>query len=299
MKKLAIALTLSAGVLGLSACSNGDDSEAVVETDAGNVTKDEFYQALKDEYGDVVLNQLVTEKVLEDKYDVSDKEIDKQVKEAKDQLGDQFEMALQQQGIKDEDDFRNKLRLSLLQEAAISEDIKISDEELKERYERMKTEIKAQHILVDDEKTAKEVEKKLDEGGDFAKLAKEYSTDKATAEKGGDLGYFSVGKMDPAFEDAAYSLEKGKISDPVKSQFGYHIIKVTDKRKKDEDIGKFKDNKDDIRREILNQKVDPQKAQEKISGLLEDADIKVEDEQFEGLFKSADDKKDDSKKEDK
>ncbi|WP_106498103.1 peptidylprolyl isomerase [Lentibacillus sp. Marseille-P4043] len=299
MKKLAIALTLSAGVLGLSACSNGDDSEAVVETDAGNVTKDEFYQALKDEYGDAVLNQMVTEKVLEDKYDVSDKEIDKEVKKAKDQLGDQFEMALQQQGIKDEDDFRNKLRLSLLQEAAVSEDIKISDDEIKERYERMKTEIEAQHILVEDEKTAKKVEKKLDEGGDFAKLAKEYSTDKATAEKGGDLGYFSVGKMDPAFEDAAYSLEKGEISDPVKSQFGYHIIKVTDKRDKDEDIGKFKDMKDDIRRDILNQKIDPQKAQDKISGLLEDADIKVEDEQFEGLFKTADDQKDDSKKEDK
>ncbi len=295
MKKLVVALTLSAGVLGLSACSNDTSSDAVVKTDAGNITKEDFYNELKDQYGDQILQQMVTEEVLDDKYDVSDKEVDKEVKKTKDQLGDQFKMALQQQGIKDEDAFRKLVRFSLLQEAALSEDIDISEDEIKQRYDRMKTEIKAQHILVADEKTAKEVKKKLDEGGDFAKLAKEYSTDKATAENGGDLGYFSVGKMDPAFEDAAYSLEKGKISDPVKSQHGYHIIKVTDKRESEEDIGKFEDMKDDIRREILNQKIDPQKAQEKIDGLLKDADIKVEDKQFKDLFKTADDSKDEKK----
>lgn len=299
MKKTVIALTLAAGVLGLSACSNDDSSEAVVETDAGDITKEDFYKALKDQDGDAVLQQLVTAEVLNDKYDVSDKDVDKEVKKAKDQLGDQFDMALQQQGIKDEDAFRKMVRISLLQEAAVSEDVKVSDKELKERYDRMKTKVKASHILVKDEKTAKEVKKKLEDGGDFAKLAKKYSTDEGTTDQGGDLGFFSVGKMDPAFEDAAYSLKKGEISDPVKSQFGYHIIKVTDK-KKNEDIGKFEDMKNDIRRDILNQKIDPQKAQEKIDSLLDDADVKVKDDQFKDLFKKEDTSKDDgAKKEDK
>ncbi|WP_188455217.1 peptidylprolyl isomerase [Virgibacillus oceani] len=290
MKKVAIAVTLTAGVLSLSACSSGDDSEVVVETNAGNITKDEFYQELKDRYGDAVIQEMVTAEVLDDKYEVTDKEVDKEVQKTKDQLGEQFEMALQQQGIKDEDAYRDLVRISLLQEAAISEDIEITDKEIKQRYDRMKQEIEAQHILVEDEKTAKEVKKKLDEGGDFAKLAKEYSTDTATAEEGGKLGFFSAGKMDPAFEDAAYNLEVGKISDPVKSEFGYHIIKVTDKRDKEEDIGKFEDMKEDIRRQILNQKIDPQKAQAKIQSLLDDAKIDPKDDDFEGLFEKEDSK---------
>ncbi|WP_099157338.1 peptidylprolyl isomerase [Virgibacillus ndiopensis] len=295
MKKLAIAVTLTAGVLSLSACSSGDDSEVVVETNAGNITKDEFYQELKDRYGESVIQEMVTAEVLNDKYEVTDKEVDKEVQKTKDQLGEQFEMALQQQGIKDEDAYRDLVRISLLQEKALSEDIKITDKEIKQRYDRMKQEIEAQHILVKDEKTAKEVKKKLDEGGDFAKLAKEYSTDTATAKDGGKLGYFSAGKMDPAFEDAAYNLEVGKISEPVKSEFGYHIIKVTDKRDKKEDIGKFEDMKEDIRRQILNQKIDPTKAQAKIQGLLDDASVDPKDDDFEGLFKKEDTKKEDTK----
>src|SRR5690625_6598495 len=89
----------------------------------------------------------------------------------------------------------------------------------------MKTEIKAQHIVVEDEDTAKEVKEKLDDGEDFAKLAEEYSTDESNKDDGGKLGYFSVGEMDPAFEDAAYGMKKGEVSDPVQSQFGFHIIK--------------------------------------------------------------------------
>ncbi|MEN1970269.1 peptidylprolyl isomerase [Lentibacillus sp. N15] len=292
MKKLVIVLTLSASVVGLTACSSNDSSKAVVKTDAGDITQEEFYNELKDQYGEQTLQQMVTEEVLQDKYDVSDKEVDKEVKKAKDQLGDQFEMALQQQGIKNEDEFRKMIRLSLLQEAAVSEDVDISEDEIKQHYERMKEQIKASHILVDDEKTAKEVKKKLDDGGDFAKLAKKYSTDQASAENGGDLGYFSAGKMDPAFEDAAYSMKKGEVSDPVKSQHGYHIIKVIDKKKSDEDVGKYKDVKSDIKRDLLNEKLDPQKAQTKIDKLIKDADVKVEDKQFKDLFKTDDDSKD-------
>ena len=84
----------------------------------------------------------------------------------------------------------------------------------------------ARHILVADEATAKKVRQLLVDGEDFAKVATQYSTDTATKDKGGDLGWFGKGKMVPEFEAAAFSLKVGEISQPIKSQFGYHIIQV-------------------------------------------------------------------------
>jgi foldase protein PrsA len=292
MKKLAIAATITAGVLTLAGCSSDkSDPDVVVESKAGDISKDAFYEELKDRYGEEVLNELVTIKVLEDKYDVSDEEVDKEVDKVKDELGDQFEMVLQQQGFGDEESFRNVLRVSLLQEAALGEDIEIDDKEIKEQYERMKTEVKAQHILVDDEETAEKMKKKLEDGADFSELAKENSTDEGTKEKGGDLGYFSIGDMDPAFEDTAFSMKKGEVSDPVQSQFGFHIIKVNDKREKEEDIGSLEDNKDEIRRELMTEKIDPMEAQEKIDKLLKDAKVKVKIKEYKDMFKTDDAKK--------
>ncbi|WP_077317863.1 peptidylprolyl isomerase [Virgibacillus proomii] len=286
MKKTAIAVTLAASVLALGACSS--DDEAVVKTDSGDVTKEEFYEALKDRHGESVLQELVTMEVLGDKYDVSDDDVDKEIKKMKDQLGDQYDAVIQQQ-FGSEDAMRNIIKISLLQEEAISEDVKIKEDEIKELYDRKNTEIKAQHILVEDEKKAKEVKKKLDDGGDFNKLAKEYSTD-GSAEKGGDLGFFSAGQMVPEFEDAAYSMKKGEVSDPVKSQHGYHIIKVNDKREKKEKLGKYEDVKEDLRRELLTQKMDPVKAQEKIDKILQDANIDVKIKKYKDMFKQTDGK---------
>ncbi|EUJ63285.1 prsA protein, export protein [Listeria fleischmannii FSL S10-1203] len=99
--------------------------------------------------------------------------------------------------------------------------------QLKEYYKTWKPDITVSHILVGDEKTAKEVEAKLKDGAKFSDLAKQYSTDTATKENGGKLDAFGPGKMDPAFEKAAYAMKKkGEISAPVKSQYGYHIIQM-------------------------------------------------------------------------
>lgn len=84
----------------------------------------------------------------------------------------------------------------------------------------------ARHILVADEATANAVRQRLIDGEDFAKVAAAFSTDTGTQTKGGDLGWFGRGKMVPEFETAAFSLKIGEISQPVKSQFGYHIIQV-------------------------------------------------------------------------
>lgn len=93
-------------------------------------------------------------------------------------------------------------------------------------------EIQARHILVASEEKAKELADNLSKGGDFAQLAKENSTDPGSKDNGGLLGYFDKGQMVPEFEKAAFELKAGELSKPVKSQFGWHIIKVDDRRQK-------------------------------------------------------------------
>jgi peptidyl-prolyl cis-trans isomerase C len=91
-------------------------------------------------------------------------------------------------------------------------------------------EVRARHILVESETLAKEIYEKIAHGADFAQMAKEHSKDPGSKEEGGDLGYFSRGRMVPEFEEAAFKLDKGDVSLPIKSQFGWHLIRVDDKR---------------------------------------------------------------------
>lgn len=108
--------------------------------------------------------------------------------------------------------------------------------------EKMIEKVNAKHILISVDPSASEEEvnkakdkaneviKKLNEGGDFAALAKEYSNDPGVAQNGGDLGYFSRGMMVPEFESAAFALEKGQISQPVRTDYGWHVIQLVDKK---------------------------------------------------------------------
>ncbi|WP_371069867.1 peptidylprolyl isomerase [Sediminibacillus sp. JSM 1682029] len=285
MKKIALSASLAFGILALSACSS-DDPETVAETDSGNVSKEEFYQELKDQNGETVLQQLVMRKILEGNYDVKDDQVQEELDSLKEQYGDQFEMVLQQSGFSDEEEFKEVLRLNMLQEKAVTEDVEVSDEEIKQRYENMQTDLVARHILVQDEETAKEVKQKLDDGGDFAELAKEYSTDTGSAENGGDLGTFGVGDMVPEFEKAAYNLEVDEISDPVQTSNGWHIIQVTERKDAEEEVEPLEDIRDQIRRDIASTKVDDAAAQEKMQKLMEDANIDVKIEDFKDLFET-------------
>ncbi|TLS38049.1 peptidylprolyl isomerase [Pseudalkalibacillus caeni] len=288
MKKFALVLTTSLALFSVTACSDDNnaadskDKEVIVETDAGNVTKEEFYNAMKDQYGEAVLRDLVSTKVLEDKYEVSDKEVEKELDKIKENFesDEQLEQALQANGYKDLDQFKKDLRKQLLGKKAATANVDVTDKKLKEYYEKNKdqfTELKASHILVDDEKTAKEVKAKLDKGEDFAALAKEYSKD-GTAEKGGDLGTFKKGDMVPEFEEAAFKLKEGEVSDIVQSQFGYHIIKL-----KEKNVKSFDEAKDEVKEAYLAENAKP--VQEVIDDLIKKADIKIKDDQFKDMFK--------------
>lgn len=280
MKKLLLSLTVAAGVIGLSACSgdNESSSEVLVESKAGNITKDELYESMKDKYGEQALQELLYQKVLAKNYKVTDKEVDAKVAELKKELGDNFELVLQQNQLKDENELKKVLKDQMLMEKAALKDVKVSEKEVKKSYENYKPEIKASHILVKDEKTAQEVKKKLDGGAKFEDLAKEYSQDPGSAANGGDLGFFGPGKMDPAFEEAAYKLEAGQISEPVKSQFGYHIIKVTEKKEK-ESYDKMKDK---LEYDLKLAQVDANKIQEVMKRELKAADVEIKDKDLKG-----------------
>jgi len=112
----------------------------------------------------------------------------------------------------------------------------ITDAKVKAKYDELvakapkRDEVRARHILVKEEAEAKKIAADLKKGGDFEKTAKEKSTDPGSGQQGGDLGYFTEDAMVPEFSAAAFKLKKGEISEPVKSQFGWHIIKLEDRR---------------------------------------------------------------------
>ncbi|MCI2253505.1 peptidylprolyl isomerase [Domibacillus sp. PGB-M46] len=288
MKKWALPLSLAAGVLALSGCGNSEGN-VIATSKAGDVTDMELYAEMKEKYGpqmEQALQELMQKKVLSDKYEVTDEELDKEVKTAKEQLGDQYEMFLAQYGL-DEDGFKEFLKLELLREKAALADIKVTDKEVKEYYDSWQPEIQVSHILVEDEAKAKEVKQKLADGGDFAELAKEYSTDTGSAENGGSLGWIdNAGRAQfvPEFTKALSTLKVNQVSEPVKSDYGYHIIKITDQKEK----ASFEKMKSQMTEELKKSKVDSAALQEKLDKVMKDADVEVKDEDFKGAFDTED-----------
>jgi foldase protein PrsA len=278
MKKWMLALTLAGGVIALSACNQSGST--VAESSAGDVTQDELYEAMKEKVGAQALQQLVYEKVLSEKYEVTEKELDAKVAELKEQLGENFEAALAQYGYADEDAFKETMKLGMMQEKAAMKSIKVTDKEVKEYYDNYKPEIKARHILVADEKTALEVKSKLDAGEKFEDVSNTYSTDEAAKAAGGDLGWFGPGAMDPVFEEAAYALKKDEISAPVKTSFGYHVIQLTDKKEKKS----FEEMKEQMEKELKSSKLTTEKINEIMQKEIKDAKVKISDKDLENAL---------------
>ena len=142
-------------------------------------------------------------------------------------------------------------------EKEIIEKVKVEDQEALTYYEAnkdkfiTKEQVYLYNILVETEEKAKDILEKLKAGGDFIELAKEYSTG-PSADKGGDLGYISKGGLIPEIENAVFALEIGSISDIIKSQYGFHILKVTDK--KPEVLKAFEEVKEEIVKTLLSTK---------------------------------------------
>ena len=282
MKKVIATVTLGAALVGLSACSLGNDT--LVETKSGNITKDDLYNKMVETSGATALEQLIEEKVLRDNYSVTDKEVEAELKTVKKQFStdEEFKSALESSGLKNEAALMKQIELSLIQQKATTEGVDKSDKKLKAYYEKHKEDFetaKASHILVQDEKAAKEIKKKLDDGGDFSKLAKEYSIDTATASKGGDLGEFKRSDMVTEFSDAAFSIKLNTISDVIKTDYGYHIIKVTERKQKT-----YEQAKDQVEKAYLSEHA--KSYQDVIKKLKKDDKVEIKDKDLKKSVKT-------------
>ena len=253
---------------------------------------------------DMVLETMIGSEVVyqqaeKDKVAPTEEQIQEQIDSFNESIKDDtdYQAELKKMGI-DEDflkfQFARDLANSNLQEK-FEEDTKISEDDMKKYYEDNKDDfytdtVTASHILIktqDDEgnelsdtkkkeakKKAEEVLAKVKAGEDFAELAKEYSED-SSASSGGDLGTFGRGQMVTEFEDAAFAMNAGEISDIVETEYGYHIIKVKDRVDKQES---YEDVKDQIKSTLVSEKYS-----EYIEKLREDSKI----EEKEDIVKSA------------
>lgn len=275
MKKIVATTALAASIFALGACSDEEStSQVVVSSEFGDITQEDLYNEMKASIGDQALQLLMIEKTLDSKYDVTDEQVQAALEADKEEYGESFDSFIAQQGY-NEESYTKYLKLNLLQEEALIENVEATEEEIQAKYDAQKTEVNARHILVEDEATANEVKQKLEAGGDFAELAKEYSTEPQAQTSGGDLGWFGKGQMVPEFEEAAFALEPGVISDPVQTSFGFHIIEVIEKREIEKS---YEDMKEELAREVKLEKADTSALFGTVAQLMKDGNVEIKDE---------------------
>jgi foldase protein PrsA len=240
--------------------------KAIAKINGDSISKDELYDVMVEQYGAATVEQLIADKIVaseakKQKITISDEELNKEVDKLKESYGGEevFDQVLASNNTT-VDVLKEDLKNYLTMRKLIEPQIEITDEELKTYFDENKDslgeaeQVKASHILVEDEETAKEIKQKLGDGADFAELAKEYSTDEGSKENGGELGFFPRGTMVTEFEDVAFSLSINEISEPVKSDYGYHIIKVEEKKEAKE--ASFYDSKAAIKETLIDEKME-------------------------------------------
>jgi len=191
---------------------------------------------------------------------------------------DEYKKKLAEFNLKPEDIEAFAKNISIIQTlyAKVTDGLTVDDKEVRDFYNshqdyfKQPEMVRASHILLDKEEDARSILEQLKKGADFAELAKKYSKDTATKEAGGDLGFFPRGQMVKEFEDAAFALKVGEISGVVKTNFGYHIIKVVDRRPAQ--VSAFEDVKDQIKMDLLGDK-QGKAFEDYVNGLKEKAKI--------------------------
>lgn len=285
--------------------------KTVVALSGSKITAQNLYEELKKNSIETLVD-MIDHKLLDKKYPTDDEEkqsIEDQISQIKSYYQDDedsYLAAIQTYfGVKDEDELKDKLSLEYKRNKAVNDYIEdnIKDDEIQKYYdENVYGDIEASHILIsvettddmtDEEKEkaekeayekAEDIIKKLNDGGDFAKLAKKYSDDEATAKNGGELGYFNKDEMDASFWNAALALEKNKYStEPVESAYGYHIILKTGEKEK-ESLDSMKDTIiETLAKEKLNN--DSTLYYESLMAIREDKKITFGDDELEKAYK--------------
>lgn len=301
-KFIIVVAIISIMSLTLSACTKKEEG-IVAKVNGEGITQEEFDRefnmfkdAYKRQFGEDVLSQetednrtledilrenvlekLIIERLISKEIEgmdikISDEEIEEQFENYKNSLGgeEEYKKFLENNDFTEEflkENIKKELLFQKHKEDFLDK-TEISEEEKKKYFDANKDDliqVRASHILVKTEEEGKAILKKLEKGEEFASLAATESIDSATAIKGGDLGYFGKNEnFVPEFKEAAFSLDVGQVSDLVKSDFGYHIILIEDRKDSYEDL------KDDIESTLKNQKYI-----DKISKLREEGKVKI------------------------
>lgn len=273
-----IALTMC-GCGKVSKLSNGSD--AVVSFDENeSISVDSLYDEMKDRYAISILIDMIDKEILykeyEDKMDEADEYADESIESLQsnyDSEEELLEAINSYYGYSSIKEFKEYIKLNYFRDLATTDYAKeqITDKQIESYYESdIVGDIEASHILItvdveddatDEEKeeaenkakaTAEDIIKQLDNGADFAELAKKYSKDDANKDEGGALGQFNKGDMESTFETAAYALKVDEYTDePVKTSYGYHIIKKT----KEYDKKSLDEVKDEIIETLADEKI--------------------------------------------
>ncbi len=291
-KALRITAGLAALLMGTSmaACSGGG---AVATVNGQPISRSTFDSRLEaSPMGRTVLQQLVQETLIEqyaknNNISVSNADIDARETQIKANFpSGSWDEMLKSRGLT-EADVRSALREQLILDKALSKDVTISPAQIRDYFNKNRAsfdkpeQVTARHILVPNLALANTVEADLKAGQSFAALAKKYSTDPGSKDKGGELGTFRRGQMVPAFDKYAFSAPVGAISPPIKSPFGYHVIQVESRTPgQSATIASATPQIMDT----LRQQQEAPLIQPFLQGLQQKATIVVNDPQFAGLF---------------
>jgi len=208
-KRLTKWILAIAGLFMITVVAGCSGNKTVATLKGGRVTQDEYYKEMKSSSsGKQTLQTMIITKALEDQYgkSVTTKQVDKEYNKYKSQYGSSFSSILQQNGMTTAQ-FKKNIRTNLLTKVALRKNKTVTNKDLKKEWKSYQPKIQVAQILVAKEDTAKEVVTKLQNGEDFAKLAKEYSTDSATKNNGGKMAAFDNDStsIDTDFKTAAYS----------------------------------------------------------------------------------------------
>ncbi|TLQ03925.1 peptidylprolyl isomerase [Pediococcus stilesii] len=282
MKKVLIGLASIAMALTLAACGN----KTVATTSGGKITQDEYYSSLKDtSSGKQVLQEMIVNKVLEKQYGdkVSKKTVTKQYNSYKDQYGSSFKSVLSSNGMT-ASSLRTQIRSNLLLKEAVKDLDKISNADLKKEWENYQPKVTVAQILVSKKDTADKVIDELKDGKDFSDLAKKYSTDSSSKNNGGKIAAFDDTNttLDSDFKKAAFKLDEGKYTTtPVKTEYGYQVIKMLKKPAK----GKMSDHTKDLKERIWTDDMSSStKLRSVITKVLKKGNVTIKDNDLKNVL---------------
>jgi foldase protein PrsA len=282
---------LAASTLATAACSTADN-KTVVTVNGQKITRGELDGRLEAQAGKSTLQQMVQQDLVfqyakDNNIQVTDSELQDQLNKIEQRFpAGQFEQVLKNQGLTLED-AKNVLREQIIVKKAVEKNMHVSDADVKSYFEKNRAlfntpaQIRARHILVRSRPEADSIEAQLHKGANFADLAKRFSMDPASKDKGGELGFFGAGQMVPAFQNAAQALKPGQISAPVQTPFGWHVIQVEDKRPAS--TATLANSQQKARQQLMDaqeQQLIPQFLQQ----LRSKAKIDINDDRFANLF---------------